>query len=39
MTDTLYPDEKLFELGRVNYDKLVLYCTRLEEKGFWTQAE
>ena len=39
MTDTLYPDEKLFELGRVNYDKLVLYCTRLEEKGFWKQAE
>lgn len=39
MADTLYPDEKLFELGRVNYDKLVLYCTRLEEKGFWTQAE
>lgn len=39
MADTLYPDEKLFELGRVNYDKLVLYCTRLEENGFWTQAE
>ena len=39
MTDTLNPDEKLFELGRVNYDKLVLYCTRLEEKGVWTQAE
>ncbi len=39
MADTLYPDEKLFELGRVNYDKLILYCTRLEEKGFWTQAE
>ena len=39
MTDTLYPEEKLFELGRVNYSKLVLYCTRLEEKGFWEQAE
>lgn len=39
MENTLYPDEKLFELGKVNYDKLVLYCTRLEEKGFWTQAE
>lgn len=39
MTDTLYSDEKLFELGKTNYDKLVLYCTKLEEKGFWTQAE
>ncbi|MCI8750136.1 MAG: AAA family ATPase [Lachnospiraceae bacterium] len=39
MTDTLYSDEKLFELGKTNYDKLVLYCTQLEEKGFWTQAE
>ena len=39
MADTLYPDGKLFELGRVNYDKLVLYCTMLEEKGFWKQAE
>lgn len=38
MADTLYPDGKLFELGRVNYDKLVLYCTRLEEKGLWEQA-
>ena len=38
MADTLYPDGKLFELGRVNYDKLVLYCTRLEEKGLWNQA-
>ncbi|MCI9080537.1 MAG: AAA family ATPase [Lachnospiraceae bacterium] len=39
MADTIYPDEKLFELGRVNYDKLVLYCTGLEEKGLWAQAE
>ncbi len=39
MSDTLYSDEKLFELGKANYDKLVLYCTRIEEKGFWTQAE
>lgn len=39
MSDTLYSDEKLFELGKQNYDKLVLYCTRIEEKGFWTQAE
>lgn len=39
MSGALYSDEKLFELGRVNYDKLVLYCTRIEEKGFWTQAE
>jgi len=39
MSETLYPDEKLFELGKINYDKLVLYCTRLEEKGFWAQAQ
>lgn len=39
MANTLYSDERLFELGKVNYDKLVLYCTMLEEKGFWTQAE
>lgn len=39
MAETLYSDEKLFELGKINYDKLVLYCTRIEEKGFWSQAE
>ena len=39
MADTLYSEEELFELGRKNYGKLVLYCTRLEENGFWEQAE
>lgn len=39
MSKKLYSDEKLFELGKINYDKLVLYCTRIEEKGLWTQAE
>lgn len=39
MADTLYSEDELFELGRKNYGKLVLYCTRLEENGFWAQAE
>ncbi len=39
MTKTAYSEEKLFELGKVHYEKLVLYCMRLEEKGFWAQAE
>ncbi len=39
MTEALYSEEKLFELGRSNYDRLVLYCETLESNGFWEQAE
>ena len=39
MVTASYSEEKLFELGKTNYDKLVLYCHRLEENGFWEQAE
>lgn len=33
-----YTKDKLFELGKDNYKKLVSYCEILEVNGFWDQA-
>ena len=38
MTKEQYTPEKLFELGKNNYEKLVSYCEILEVNGFWDQA-
>lgn len=38
MAHSIYSPEKLFELGRENYEKLVSYCEMLEQGGFWNQA-
>lgn len=38
MSHPIYSEQKLFELGKENYDKLVLYCETLEVTGFWSQA-
>lgn len=38
MAHTFYSSEQLFELGRENYEKLVSYCKKLEQGGFWQQA-
>ncbi|MDY5180343.1 AAA family ATPase [Butyribacter sp.] len=38
MTGEQYTKEKLFELGKDNYEKLVSYCEILEINGFWDQA-
>lgn len=38
MTQAGYTAEELLQLGRKNYEKLVLYCTNLEAQGFWEQA-
>lgn len=39
MTQAGYTAEELLQLGRTNYEKLVLYCTNLEAQGFWEQAK
>lgn len=33
-----YTQDKLLELGKDNYKKLVSYCEILEVNGFWDQA-
>lgn len=38
MTDILYSDKELFELGQSNYDKLISYCETLDANGFWDSA-
>lgn len=38
MTGKQYTQDKLFELGKYNYEKLVSYCEILEVNGFWDQA-
>ena len=38
MTKEQYTPEKLFELGKNNYEKLVSYCEILEVNSFWDQA-
>lgn len=38
MSQTVYTEETLLELGRSNYEKLVVYCNTLEQNGFWEQA-
>lgn len=38
MAHALYSTQKLFEMGRANYEKLVTYCNKLEQGGFWNQA-
>lgn len=38
MAHSIYSPEKLFELGRENYKKLVSFCEKLEQGGFWNQA-
>lgn len=38
MAQAEYTAEELLQLGRENYEKLVLYCTNLEAQGFWEQA-
>lgn len=39
MAHASYTPERLFELGRENYEKLVSCCRQLERGGFWSQAQ
>lgn len=38
MAQAGYTAEELLQLGRTNYEKLVMYCSNLENEGFWEQA-
>lgn len=38
MAEAANSPEKLYEVGRDNYERLVSYCRRLEQGGFWNQA-
>lgn len=39
MAHALYSHQKLFDMGRENYEKLISYCKMLEHGGFWSQAQ
>lgn len=39
MAHASYTPERLFELGRENYEKLVSCCRQLEGGGLWSQAQ
>ena len=39
MSQVAYTEEKLLELGRDNYHRLVSFCKELERNGFWNQAK
>ncbi|MCI5639659.1 MAG: hypothetical protein MR316_01570, partial [Lachnospiraceae bacterium] len=34
-----YPAEELLQMGRKNYEKLIVQCELLEKQGFWEQAK
>lgn len=38
MAEEVNSPEKLYEIGRENYERLVSCCRRLEQGGFWNQA-
>lgn len=38
MAEAANSPAKLYEVGRDNYERLVSYCRRLEQGGFWNQA-